>query len=89
MEIFESFNAKAVAIDKAFRKHRIEKTGQVLVTFTITPGGAITEARILSSDFGSPELESELLDIVRGLAFEARAVPPFTQAAFPIGYRFE
>ena len=88
-EIEEVFNARYAAMVAIFQKHHVTKSGRVLVTFTITPAGDVTEARLLSSDYSDVDLGSDLLGFVRALRFEARNVPAYVCQGVPIGYSIE
>jgi hypothetical protein len=55
--------------------------------FTVASDGAVTEAHKLNSDFDDPALEQELLDLVRGLKFEAREVPEYVCPGLVFAYQ--
>ncbi|MDE2161485.1 MAG: TonB family protein, partial [Burkholderiales bacterium] len=50
--------------------------GKVVVELTITPGGQVSAARIVSSELHDDELERKLLARIRLFEFGARAVEP-------------
>ena len=52
--------------------------GKVVVELTIAPSGAVTSARIVSSDLHDPEFEAELIARIRLFRFEPKDVAPLT-----------
>ncbi len=71
----------------AFRAHKVKAPARFSFGFTVSPDGVVTEAHKLSSDFENPALEQELLDLVRGMKFEARAVPEYVCPGLVLVYR--
>jgi len=59
--------------------------GKVLLELTISPGGQVTAARILSSELNSPKLEKRLLSRIRLFRFAARDVDTVT-VTYPIDF---
>jgi len=59
--------------------------GKVVIEMTISPGGDITAARIISSDLNDPEFEAKLLARIRLFKFDARDVAALT-ATKPIDF---
>src|ERR1700677_491277 len=59
--------------------------GKVVLEITISPAGAITAARVISSDLNDPEFESKLLARIKLFKFEAKDVATLT-ATKPIDF---
>lgn len=55
--------------DSFVQKHNIKKTGQVTISFVVTPNGTIDEEKIVSSPFSDANFHACLLEITRGLTF--------------------
>ena len=60
-------------------------SGKVVLEITISPGGDITVARIVSSELKDPEFEAKLLARIRLFKFEAKDVATLT-ATKPIDF---
>ena len=61
--------------------------GKVIISVSIAPGGNVTEARIVSSELGDPELEGKIISKVRSLNFGAKEVPEFTYPNYRIKFQ--
>lgn len=55
--------------DSFVQKHNIKKTGQVTISFVVTPDGKIDDEKIVSSPFSDANFHACLLEITRGLTF--------------------
>lgn len=71
----------------AFRAHKVKAPARFAFGFTVSPDGVVTEAHKVSADFDNPALEQVLLDLVRGLKFEARAVPAYECPGLVFAYK--
>lgn len=71
----------------AFHDHHAKSPARFSFGFTVAPDGAVTEAHKINADFDDPALEQELLDLVRGLKFEARAVSEYVHPGSVFAYR--
>ncbi|WP_373089546.1 TonB family protein [Zhongshania sp.] len=72
--------------NRAARKDTSIRAGTVVVSLTIQPDGSVSDCKIVSSSFFNPDLKEKLLQRVRMLKFEAKAVPAFTYPNYPISY---
>lgn len=59
--------------------------GKVILELTITPGGQITRARILSSELDAPKLEKRLISRIKLFRFASRDVDTVT-VTYPIEF---
>lgn len=55
--------------DSFVQKHNVKKTGQVTISFVVTPVGTIDEEKIVNSPFSDANFHACLLEITRGLTF--------------------
>jgi len=62
-------------------------SGKVVLSVTIAPSGAVTDAHIVSSELGDSELERKILSRVMLLNFGAKDVPSFTYPNYPIRFQ--
>ncbi len=61
-------------------------SGKVVLSLTIASSGKVTDASIVSSELGDPELERKVLARVLLLDFGPKDVPAFTYPNFPIRF---
>jgi TonB family protein len=85
-EVIEGLSRLNGDFAKIFRRHRVEQNGKLVVNFTIAPSGEITDVQMVLSEFRDSAIEGEVIDLVRTLRFEARNVPTFTSADYPIAW---
>lgn len=87
-EIQAAIGAAGPGFGQLFMEHLRRQpqasSGRLLVSFTVAPGGQVTEAAIVSSPFADAELEAGVLAQFRQLRFEAREVPEFMHPGFPL-----
>ena len=77
-EVFDRAKGSFYALyNRALRKNPALR-GKVVVKLTITPGGSVSDAVIVSSELGDAALEQKILGRVRLLRFAAKSVPEFT-----------
>lgn len=62
-------------------------SGKVVLSVTIAPSGKVTDASIVSSELGDPELERKILARVMLLDFGPKEVPSFTYPNYPIRFQ--
>jgi TonB family protein len=62
-------------------------SGKVVISVTIASSGKVTDATIVSSELGDPDLERKILARVMLLDFGAKDVPPFTYPNYPIRFQ--
>ena len=62
-------------------------SGKVVLSVTIAPSGKVTDASIVSSELGDPELERKILARVMLLDFGPKDVPTFTYPNYPIRFQ--
>ena len=62
-------------------------SGKVVISVTIASSGKVTDASIVSSELGDPELERKILARVMLLDFGAKDVPSFTYPNYPIRFQ--
>lgn len=65
----------------------LEQVLRLELRFTIAPDGQVSAPAVQSSTYGDKELEAMLLNWLRGLRFEARAVPAQTVERYPLMYQ--
>lgn len=71
---------------RAARSSGLESGGSVVVSLTVSPGGRVTDCRVVSSSFRDSGLLEKVLVKVKGLRFESKDVPEFTYPAYPITF---
>jgi hypothetical protein len=71
---------------EAFDKYKVKPPARFSFGFTVAPDGAVTEVHKIRSDFDDPALETELLDLVRKMKFEARDVPEYVSPGHVFAY---
>jgi len=86
VEIREAVGRLGRRFEETFQKHQIRSSGKITVSFTVAPGGEVTEAHVVSSDFRDPALEESVLGIVRTLHYESREVPSYTEPGIAIQF---
>lgn len=62
-------------------------SGKVVLSVTIAPSGKVTDASIVSSELGDPELERKIIARVLLLDFGPKDVPSFTYPNYPIRFQ--
>lgn len=62
-------------------------SGKVVLSVTIASSGKVTDASIVSSELGDPELERKILARVMLLDFGPKDVPTFTYPNYPIRFQ--
>lgn len=62
-------------------------SGKVVLSVTIAASGKVTDASIVSSELGDPELERKILARVMLLDFGPKDVPSFTYPNYPIRFQ--
>lgn len=62
-------------------------SGKVVLSVTISSTGKVTDASIVSSELGDPELERKILSRVMLLDFGPKNVPSFTYPNYPIRFQ--
>ncbi|MES2883266.1 MAG: TonB family protein [Pseudomonadota bacterium] len=62
-------------------------SGKVVLSVTIASTGKVTDASIVSSELGDPELERKILSRVMLLDFGPKDVPSFTYPNYPIRFQ--
>ncbi|MES2682065.1 MAG: TonB family protein [Pseudomonadota bacterium] len=62
-------------------------SGKVVLSVTISSSGKVTDASIVSSELGDPELERKILSRVMLLDFGPKDVPSFTYPNYPIRFQ--
>ncbi len=62
-------------------------SGKVVLSVTIAASGKVTDASIVSSELGDPELERKILSRVMLLDFGPKDVPSFTYPNYPIRFQ--
>jgi TonB family protein len=61
--------------------------GKVIISVTIGASGAVTEAHIVSSELGDPELERKIIARVQLMNFGPKDVPSYTYPNYPITFK--
>ncbi|NNM62624.1 MAG: TonB family protein [Steroidobacteraceae bacterium] len=76
--VFDKHKGEIYALyTQALRKNPALQ-GKIVVKLTISPSGAVTSARIVSSDLHDPGLEAELIALIRQFRFQPKDVAPLT-----------
>ena len=83
-EIQLRFDKEKGKFYKLFTSKNITDDGLIRLAFSISPAGQVIDCHVASSTFANPDLESGIVDLVRGMSFEARDVPTFSLPAYPI-----
>lgn len=61
--------------------------GQIIVSLEIAPSGEVTNCKLVSSSFNSPDFERKIIQRVLFLRFHARETPSLTLLNYPIVFR--
>ena len=85
-EVQEGFDRGKQGIAAAYLTRQSLGPGRMVIGLTIAPDGTVSECHLVSSTFANPELESAILEQVKGLTFGARDVPTFTYPNYPIDF---
>lgn len=62
----------------------LSQGGKIIVSLKIDPDGGMKESTLVSSTFGNPGFEAQILELVRSMHHDARAVPAFIYPNYPI-----
>jgi TonB family protein len=85
-EVREELARASSRVEGVFLRRNVAAAGGIRLSLTIAPAGGVTDAHVVSSDFSDAELEEAVLQIVRGLQFEARDVPVYTASDLEIRF---
>ena len=69
---------------RAFQRNQ-DLVGRIVFQLHIAPSGIVTAGRVVSSELRAPDLEVELLELLRSLNFGTREVAPI-DVTFPISF---
>ena len=58
--------------------------GQIYVSLTIAPNGAVTSCSVLSSTFNDPDFENKIRERIMLFRFQPKSVPAFTLPRYKI-----
>ena len=72
--------------NRAARSDSTIGAGTVVVSLTIQPDGTVSDCSVVSSSFFNPELKDKLIQRVKQIRFESKAVPVFVYGSYPISY---
>lgn len=83
--VFDRNKGALYALYTRAQREKPELQGKLVLEITISPGGEVTAARVVSSELNDPELERKIVARVRLFRFEAKDVEPIT-ATKPIDF---
>ncbi len=76
--VFDRNKSAIYALYSRALRDNPELQGKVVLEVTISPAGAVTACRVISSELGDPDLERKLVSRVKMFRFEAKDVAPMT-----------
>lgn len=83
--VFDQHKGTLYSIYNRERRKKPGLKGKIVLELTISPAGAVTNVRIISSELNDPTLESRLVSRVKLFKFDAKEVEPVT-VTFPIEF---
>jgi len=72
--VFDRNKGAIFALHSRALRERPDLQGKLVLQLTISPGGEVTDCKVISSELNDPELESKIVARVRLFRFEARDV---------------
>jgi len=86
-EIFDRNKGSLTSIyNRAARENSSMGEGKLVVKLTIAPDGSVTQCSVVSSSFNDPDFERKIVERILLFKFQAKNVPPFTYASYPIEF---
>ena len=76
--VFDRNKGAIYALYTRALRERADLQGKLVLQLTISPGGDVTDCRVLSSELNDPELENKIVARVKLFKFEAKDVEPIT-----------
>jgi TonB family C-terminal domain len=85
--VFDRHKAAFYALYNRARREHPSLQGKIVVSLTIAPDGHVTAAHIVASQLHDPQMEQQVLQMVRSLKFKPKNVPAFTYPNYPIYFQ--